>query len=451
MKRALILMLAVFVLTMAGGNAAFATNGIEFIGFGAYGKSMGGAVTAAPFDTTTSMTNPAGYTEIGTRADFYGEMFMPDRELNFTNAGGAKTSGGSKIYMNPAIGWIAPISEGSKVHFGGSISSVSGMGVDYDAINTTYLQANPSAGIMGPLMNGKVFSLYFFYKMSPTLAVKVNDKLSLAGSLNIDYQTMQFKQWFKNTDTANYPTSAGYLEDMGVDLSTGAGAFGFGFALGALYDLNDMITLGASYTSKQWFQNMEYRLQQGDVIYSPDSMTLYTNQDGTYGWSGMDFPQQLALGIAIKPTKRLLIDFDYKWINYNDSFDKQYLEGDFITTNMATGQSGTSNALPFNFGWKNVHVFAVGLQYVLMEDFFVRTGFNHGNSPIGEEDVDNSWAFPAIVEDHLSLGATKGFGKNWQVHGSYMHAFENTLTGKSGTEISLKEDSLIFGLSYKFN
>jgi long-chain fatty acid transport protein len=427
---------------------AYATNGHQMVGFGAYQNGMCGAVTAAPFDTTTALNNPAGLARLTPRGDFYGDAFLPDREVDFTRAGGSKTSGGTNMYLIPTVGWAAPLNASGTLVFGGALSNTSGMGVDYEAMNTTYLQANSAAGVNGPMMTGRIYSRYYLYKLAPALSYKVTDKLSLGVALNADYQILDLRQWFTSNDTVRYPASAGYLSAMGMNLGAGEGALGVGFSVGALYDVTDQITLGASYISKQWFQDMNYKLMSGDVTYSPGDGTLYTSRNGDYAWSGMDFPQQAAIGIAIKPIKSLVLDVDYKFINYADTYDVQSLNGTFDTMNTSTGARGTASSMPLNFGWRNVHVIAVGVQYQAMDSLWLRAGYNYGNSPIKKEDVDNNWAFPAVVEHHASVGFTAKFLKNWMIHGSYMHGFANDLTSNTNVKISLSEDIVSFGLSY---
>ncbi len=428
-----------FLALLCFSSSAWATNGIQLAGIGAYGTSMGGAVTAAPFDTTTAVTNPAGLTKIGTRADFNFEMFMPKRNVDFTGAGGAKTEGGTNSYLIPSIGCSAPIDDESTLFFGGGMFVVSGMGVDYDTINTTYLQA--SGGVNGPLMKGRMYSQYQFWKMAPTLAKKFNDKLSVGLALNIDYQQMAYKNWF--TQSAS---GSPYLSAMGVDLSTPSGAMGFGFTVGAIYDMSDTITVGASYASKQTFADMEYRLMKGNVTNSVGT-TQYMSTDSTYKWTGMDAPQQYSLGAAVKATPELTVTLDYKWINYSDTFKTQHLTGTFTDF---SGAAIASTSMPLNFGWKDINVYALGLQYQVGDSGWIRAGYNQGDSPIDNAAVDSNWAFPAIAKTHFMLGGTKNIGTHWQVAFAYENVANETMTGASGAKISLAETSYTLGLSYLF-
>lgn len=122
-------------------TAIYATNGHQLSAIGAYQQGMGGATTAAPYDASTAITNPAGMAMIGSRTDFSFQAFFPKRAVSF--AGGGETTGGSNIYLVPAIGWTAPVNDRQDIFFGGGMYGVSGMGVDFDTISAQFMVAGP--------------------------------------------------------------------------------------------------------------------------------------------------------------------------------------------------------------------------------------------------------------------------------------------------------------------
>jgi len=429
------------------------------IGVGAYQKSMGGATTAAPYDTTTAVSNPAGLALIQKRADFNFEGFMPTRTADFKSMGGEDNQGGSPIYLVPAVGWVGPIQDQDDFVFGGGMFLTSGMGVDYSTINVAPFNAVMSQ-IMGQtptdmtMWKGNIYSQYQFWKLAPALAKRINDNLSVGASLNIDYQQMGFKQkFFDPNNAANY---------MGYDLSRAVGALGFGITVGVIYKVNDMFQVGATYISEQSFSDMEYRLSAGDVLTPPDGMgNALVNADGTYKM-GMNFPQQVAVGVAVTHVEKLKITADFKWINFKSTHDSIDLKGDYAVVNSQTGPTGQmKKSAPIPFGWDDVMVYAVGVEYQATPMVTLRAGYNHGDSPIKEEDVWNNMAFPAIVQDHLGLGVDLTLGNHWNLGFAYMKAFKKELTGKkdmtvlgqtlsSGAKASLEEQSLMLSLAYNF-
>ncbi len=405
MKRILFICLSAGISLIAPASS-HATNGHQLSAIGAYQQGMGGAVTAAPYDASTAISNPAGMAMIGSRTDFSFEGFVPTREIEFTN--GDKVESGSDSYMVPAIGWTAPMTESHEAYFGGGMYGVSGMGVDYEPItdasfgSTTYIYSN-----------------YQFWKMAPTMAWKWGG-FALGISLNLDYQSISMK------------ISDG---SSNLDLSETQGAYGVGGAIGIIYQPVQAFGVGLSYTSKQNFSEFEWRLAAGDI-----NMGGITNQDGIYTMD-LDFPQQAAFGIAVRPFRTVLWTADVKWINYNDTYDKVFIKGDF----------GTVEKMEMDFGWDDVMVYASALQFDITPNFVFRLGYNHSTSPITRENIDNNLAFPAIVQDHASGGFTIRFGRNWEMTLAYMKALkEEIISPNTGATISLEEQAGDIELSYRF-
>ena len=445
----------VFLAGMTG--TAMATNGYQLIGVGQQEKSMGGAVTAAPLDAMTAITNPAGMARIGKRADFSMEAFMPNRSVDFTSMSGQSTEGGSKLYGIPAIGWTAPAFNSSNIYFGGGMYGTSGLGVDYGQV--LMMPANPAMGMPDVTFDG--YSAIAFWKMAPTIAWNVNKQLSLGFALNLDYQSVAIRERIRNVPFWNDPSnpSAGVTQDdVNLDLGRPTSQMGIGATVGALYDINDWITLGASYSSKQFFSDATFRVGSGDVY----NFNGATGKAGTYKMA-LNFPRQAAIGIAIKPIKPLLVDFDVKWINWSDTHDKVDFSGPsgaFMTP------SGPTDSTTLDFGWKDQWVYALGIQYKATDRLTVRTGYNYSKAPIDEKDVFNNLVLPAIVEQHFTIGADYMLGDHWGIAMTYMKAFKETLKGRndvpagfqqmtpftadSGATISLKEDSVGMQLTYLF-
>ncbi len=418
-----------------------ATNGHQLSAIGAYQQGMGGATTAAPYDASTAITNPAGMAMIGNRTDFSFQTFLPRRETSF--AGGGETSGGSNFYLVPAIGWTAPVNDLSNLFFGGGMYGVSGMGVDYDTISAPFMEAGP-----GPFTPGTakahMYSQYQFWKMAPTLAWK-GESLAIGVALNLDYQAFGFENYFTGTSVA-----PGTIPDkIGMDLSEMQGSLGYGGTIGFIYQLVPEFVVGVSYSSKQNFSNFKWRLSSGDVsLYDMTSGATITSRDGIYKMD-LDFPQQAAFGIAVRLGGPVLWTIDAKWINYSDTYDVAKLKGTFDVS-----LGGTMSEIPLNFGWDDVWVYATGLQVDVTPNFAIRAGYNYSTSPIKKEDVEsmngNSYIFPAIVIQRVAGGFTYRFGRHWEMTAAYMKAFKEELTGMFGTKISLEEQAADFEISYRF-
>jgi long-chain fatty acid transport protein len=391
--------------------SAHATNGYQLIGVGAYQKSLGGAVTANPGSAMTAVSNPAGMARIGSRADFSMEAFMPDRDVDFSAMGGSSATSAVDIYGVPAIGWAAPTSEGSDVYFGGGMYGTSGMGVDY--AQTTMMPGGEWTG----------YSNIAFWQMAPGFAWNVNERYSVGVTLNIDYQSVAFKQNLTGPQAFNF------------DLSRGASGFGLGFGLGILYDINDNLTVGFNYKSKQQFSPMEYQLATGDISHPLMGGDFPA---GTYQLD-LDFPQQAAIGLAYRPDTRLTLSADVKWINWSDTMDKLSV----------TGPNGYE--FPMNPGWDDQTVYAVGVSYDVSNRVTLRAGYNYAESPFGEDEVSRNLILPAIVETHYTLGMNVEINDHWDLAWHYMQVPEKTLVASdNGAVISLSEQSMGMNIGYRF-
>jgi len=413
--------------------SAFATNGYQLIGVGAYQKSLGGAVTAAPGSAMTAVSNPAGMARIGARTDFSMEAFMPERAADFGAMGGDSADSAVSMYGVPAIGWTAPTSDGSNVYFGGGMFGTSGMGVDYATTNMSpgYFTdpTNPATFVADPV-NWEGYSNISFWQMAPSLAWNVNNRLSLGASLNIDYQAVAFKQRV---------TTDSHMVLQNFDLSRGASGFGLGLGLGLLYDLSDSVTVGLNYKSKQQFDAMEYQLGWGDISNGPGAEA----PAGTYKLD-LDFPQQAAAGIAYRPNKALTVSADVKWINWSDTMDTLAVEG----------PGGMSVAM--DPGWKDQTVYALGVAYALNSKMNLRAGYNYAKAPFGEDEVSRNLILPAIVETHYTVGMDVSLNNHWELALHYMMVPEKTMSAPAtdsnapGAEISLSERSFGMNIGYRF-
>ena len=435
------LSLVVLCTSLTGfAQSSFATNGYQLIGIGSYQKGLAGAVTANPGSAMTAITNPAGMARIGKRADFSMEMFMPDRYVDFTGSPtgfGERKDSEATQYGVPALGWSAPVDDGSEVYFGGGIYGTSGLGTDYPL--TQMAQATP---LPSPDMYFEGYSSLQFWQMAPTLAWNVDKKLSLGASLNIDYQSVSLRQAFIADTTAD---GIADTKMMNLDLSRTAQAFGFGLTLGALYDINDQLTVGASYKSKQQFSDMKYQLSHGDIQDQTGNLPLTGCAGnicpaGTYTLE-LDFPELISVGIAYKPVKQLTLSLDVKLIKWSDTLDILKISGpNGMTLNMPAG-------------WDDQTIIAVGVNYAVNDKFNLRAGFNQSDAPIKNADTDSNYILPAVTTTHFAFGGDYHLSKYWELGFHASKAQDETLTSpnpNSAAKIGLGITTVGINIGYHF-
>ena len=400
MKKSQILGIAVgATLAMGLSASAFATDGYQLIGIGQYAVGMAGAVVAAPDDPlSAAISNPAGLALMTPQAAFSAEIFNPTRK---TNLGFGEIGSHSNVYGVPAIGWVAP-AFGDGIVFGGGVYGTSGLGVNY-------LQ---NLGSMG---YAQAFSSITFMQMAPSIAMKVNHHLAVGATLNIAAEQASFQQTFTEYFPTGMPSPYPSVVPVtgGLNLSSPSWAYGVGFTLGALYKVNDMVTLGLTYKSPIWFTPLTW---QTGTQNGPNNATGAAGQ-----YSGrLNYPQQVAFGLAIRPIPQWLISVEGQWINWQSTMNNYTIYGPW---NTASGNV----SLPMH--WTNQWVANIGTQYDLTNWLQVRAGYTYGSNPISNNTIASNLIFPAIVQNAITFGATQKLGMGWKLTEAYMHEFSNTNTG----------------------
>ncbi|MCW8853885.1 MAG: outer membrane protein transport protein [Gammaproteobacteria bacterium] len=272
--------IAVLTALTVSTSTVHATNGDQMLGVTATQWGMAGAVVAAPQDSGTVITNPAGLSLLkmeDVRFDMGFGFLNPPRKAN-------NTESDSNVYLIPSGAVALKIDE--HLTFGMGMAGLSGMGVDFADIA-------PLAG------NQNVVTTKQFYKIAPGFSYHLNNNLALGAALNIDYQSLALDN------------SMMHLPQKQV--------YGFGFSLGAIYKLNDAMQFGASYISKQSMSKFHWNTTAGAY-----AMT-------------MDAPETLTLGLAYQPGNGLLVEADIKYIGFSDVLDRVPFETPGGTTTMNFG------------------------------------------------------------------------------------------------------------------
>ena len=200
------------------------------------------------------------------------------------------------------------------------------------------------------------------------------------------------------------------------------------------------VKLGATYASKTY-------------------MTKFDDYKGLFADGGsFDIPANAAIGIAVEPIDKLTIAADVQRIFYSDveSINNPgptaaELGGAIAPERMM----GASNGI--GFGWESTWNFKLGLKYELTNAWTLRAGYNHGESPIPDNEVLINILAPGVVEDHLTLGFSYRSSKNSEWNFSYMHAFNRTqsdpATAFAGApaEIGMYQNAMNFSYSRTFD
>lgn len=378
----------VSLLAIAGiASPALATDGYFSDGFGMKAKGMAGVAIALPQDALAAANNPAGMVMVGERLDVGVDWFRPTRGAdvvgNVAGLAGSYNGNDKQNFIIPEFGYNKMM--GWDMSMGISVYGNGGM-------NTRY-KTSPFAawGVTGP--TGINLEQLF---IAPTFAMKVNKKNALGVSLVFSQQRFGATglQPFQG-----FSSSPGNVTDRGNDTTTG-----WGLRLGWTGQVSDSITLGATYASK--------------------IKGKFSNYSGLFADQGQfDIPENYGVGIAVKATPQLTVAADVKQINYS----KSRSVGNPINSLLSGVPLGATNGP--GFGYRDTTVYKLGVSYDYSKDLTLRAGYSYNKQPIPESQTFFNILAPAVVEDHLTFGATWTLANKNELSLAYMHAYNKNVSG----------------------
>ena len=161
-------------------------------------------------------------------------------------------------------------------------------------------------------------------------------------------------------------------------------------------------------------------------------MTDFEDYEGLFANGGeFDVPAVFNVGLAFLITPELTLVTDFKRIFYDD-IDSLSNTNDISFNEIITNPDkrlGGDDGL--GFGWDDINVYSVGLQYEASEKLTLRAGYSDADEPWKDVNTLFNVLAPATVEEHASLGATYQLDRQSRVSFAFTHAFENTIKGTS--------------------
>ncbi len=338
----------------------FATNGDIMIGDGAKATGMGGVGIAVSHGAESLYANPAMIKDIkGSEFTGYVTIFQPD--VTFKSDASPQltstmtTTSQSEADRSFIPGFAYVHRNNENIVWGISFAGTAGMGTDYK-------NAAQNSGAFG------MQTALGIAKLSIPVAY-TKDDLTVAVAPVLQYSTLEI----------NYQTPAGASNNQ-QDASVG-----LGMTAGVAYELGDL-TLAGLYKSKI---EANYK---GNIS---NAMRDFNVRSVTSG-DQLDQPAEIGVGAA------------YKMGNSTFAVD--------LTKIQWSDVAGYKD-----FNWEDQNVIKLGYRYTT-PTWVLRAGYNYGKSPIQELDATQSYdngavnffnlvGFPAIVEQHYTIGGDYAFSK----------------------------------------
>jgi long-chain fatty acid transport protein len=307
----------------------------------------------------SAFTNPAAMTYLQEDAFMSGvQVVIPEVKFDSSIAGKGGSDGGN-------AGTAAPIPSSFMVkklsddwRLGFSVTAPLGGGVDYGKNFVGRYSATRSvlAGV----------------GISPSLAYRVNDKLSIGAGATFIYSKLDMDVAINQGPLPDGRASLNQLDDWGVQ----------GF-FGLTYQINEQAMIGVVYRSES-----ETDLR-GDLSIKSKLAPLNALDSVKVSW---DYPQMVTLGLKFKLTDQLTVIADADWEDWSE-----------FRNNYVSIQGGTFNST-IERNWNDTWHGGVAMLYAIDDYHNVSTGISYDSSPV--EDKYRTADLP--LDEQLKLSAAYG-------------------------------------------
>jgi long-chain fatty acid transport protein len=426
---------------------AHATDGYFANGYGLKSIGMGGAAAAVAQEPFGGAVNPGAMSFLDNNWQLGVAWFSPKREASRTGSGPANidatVDSGSTNFFIPEVG--ANFKVRPDLALGVTVFGNGGMNTDYPggqiSVQSACGQFRQGQGSPYNLLcgSGNLGVDLMQLMIAPYVSWQFVKNHSVGIAPVIAYQ--RFKaEGMQAFDNPLFSTSPGNVTNNGYSDS-----WGVGVRVGYMGKLAEGFAIGAAYASK---------VSMGDF---GGYKGLFAEQ------GGFDIPSNFTVGFALRPTAQWLIAVDFERIYYDDVpsvNNPSALLFNCLPSPAGPGQPsyclGGSNGA--GFGWQNIDVWKIGVQYQLNDQWQLRGGYNHSDNPITPADVTFNILAPGVVKDQWSLGASYKFNnKNSEITAAFMYAQHNSVTGTSllgqlaqqpGTTETIGMKEYLIGVAY---
>lgn len=360
-------------------------NGLNLNGLGSRAQAMGGAFVGIANDFSAVFWNPAG--AAGFRKEMFG-FFATDLipsatyrfgpEISIPEVSGIDAKTKTCHYLGGLAAYYKPLN--SRVVVGLGISTPSGLGTMWDGEDfVTY-------------MGGTAYdwsSRVGVFSISPLVAVKLNDFVSVGATLNVNYGTFSLKMP-GGAEYIDYPPET-YVE-LG-QYEENMNGWGIGATFGVLLKPIDKLGIGltvrtpltVSFNGKA---SMSY-------------MSLYDLPGSSDLKRKITWPLWIAGGVSFRPVPRLLLSADVHWTQWSklDRITTEYLDT-FWATFLASSGRGVRV-----LDWSDKTQFRFGAELSLNPSTALRAGYYNDPAPGPLETLN------VLLPSHTFNAFTVGVGK----------------------------------------
>lgn len=337
--------IALCILSVAG--AAYA-NGFRNPPEGARALGRAGGKVAQIDDASAVAINPANLTDLQ-KPGYLVSLTLVDTKTEFDSASAGSADTDDPFKFLPNIFATMPVGkDGCSVGIG--ISTPFGQSTKWED-NSPFPYSVP------------YFVELRLINLNPTIATKINDKLSIGAGVDIYLSDLTFKQRIPWSSIVSAPVPDGRAK------LSGEGA-GIGGNVGITYEIAKGHRVALTYRSPV---KVDY---EGDFKASevPGPGIVEPKSDFD---TDITFPTTVALGYGMQVTSNLQVGVDVEWIEFSK----------FDDLPMDLGANNSAGLFPPSIPeqWDDVWTFGLGADLKVAEHCSVRAGWVYLESPIPEK------------------------------------------------------------------
>lgn len=353
-------------------------------------------------DNSAVWYNPAGMTLLsGSQFQAGGVMATLDFPLESTQSD--YTDNGRK-YSVPIPHMFFTSQLNDDMWFGVGLTVPYGMATEY--------KRNSELNHLGMNAEVKVFDL------NPSLAWKINEKVSFGAGVSLQYATAQFES-AKDFGTGAGPNARLYGR-------VNADSLAWGFNMGVMWAPVETVRLGLAYRSAiNHHAEGKYRVGKGGVAFGNPGYEQHTVGHSNNATVDLTAPQTVLLTGTWEVTEALRLSALIRWSDWS-SFKSLDIKGGsdihasgnvFGIRSEAIVAGGTSVENRWNDTW----LFTLGADYTINDEWTVRAGVGYENGAVDDE--YRTAVIPDANRLWLSCGATWNYDTNWKfdVGFTYLH------------------------------
>ncbi|MDD8020465.1 MAG: outer membrane protein transport protein [Acidobacteriota bacterium] len=371
-----------FILSFVFLTGTVSANGLNLNGLGGKAVSMGGAFTGLADDFSLVYWNPAGAGFLS--RPLFGASatdLMPTNRYEVTFEPETSIAAKTKFshYLGFLVAYYQPVSE--RLTLGVGFYTPSKFGTNWKGED------------FKPITNEVAYdwsSRISLMTLSPLIAWKVTDRISLGVTFNLNYGEMKMSLW-----PGELEISPGVYADPG-QYEEGLHGFGWGLTFGLLAKPVDWLSFGLTVKTPS---AIKFRSKVNMYDLSAIGYPVSSEVRREIKW-----PWFIGGGVSIKPVEKLTLNADLQWSGWSKlkNITTCYLDPLWADLMAANG----ADVIPLN--WEDVWQVRFGAEYRLSQHFALRAGY-YLDPAAGPDETLN-----VLLPTFDCQGITVGFGYDWK-------------------------------------